>query len=206
MKGTIIALVGPSGVGKNYLKSSIKKKFPGVVELTVFTTRPSRESDGVDRKAGLDLEYFMSRVESGEIIAAHQPFAELDYWYGFSKEQIDDLLDKDDIILTEIHIDNVDFFRKEYGDKVFMIGITAALDYLDKNIQERGSEQALERSIRLDKAESENSAVRDFYANHAVDKVFEANWENRDTLASSVIAEIEVVFKKPIFEEMKKFK
>ena len=206
MKGNIIALIGPSGVGKNYLKSAIKKKFPEIKELTVLTTRPTRESDGIDRRAGLEEDYFLKEVKSGRIIAAHQPFADLGYWYGFSKEQIDYLLSKEETILTEVHVDNAEFFRKKYADKIVMIGVTAALDYLDKNIQERGSEAESERLIRLQKAENENSIIKDLCSNKIVDKIFEASWENRETLAGSVISEIETLFRKPVFEEMKAFK
>lgn len=206
MKGNIVALTGPSGVGKNYIKSLITKKFPKIKELTVFTTRPRRESDGIDRMAGLDKEYFLNKVKSGEIIAAHQPFSNLDYWYGFSREQIDSLLKENENILTEIHIDNVEFFKKEYSGKIFMIGITAAQEYLDKNIQERGSESESERLVRLETAENENRVISELYSNGMVDRVFEANWENRETLAGAIISEIEVIFKKPLFEEMKKFR
>jgi guanylate kinase len=59
MSAKIIALVGPSGVGKNFVKEAIKKKYPELKELTVYTTRKRRESDGIDRKTDIDVNDFL---------------------------------------------------------------------------------------------------------------------------------------------------
>ncbi|MEA2065207.1 MAG: hypothetical protein U9O66_02840 [Patescibacteria group bacterium] len=86
MSGKIIALVGPSGVGKNFAKQAIKNQFPELSELTVFTTRARRSSDGLDRKTDISVDNFLKMKKERKIIVAHQPFGPDSDWYGFSKE------------------------------------------------------------------------------------------------------------------------
>lgn len=206
MAGKILALVGPSGVGKNYLKSAIYKDFPEIKELTVFTTRPRRKSDGIDRVAGLEKQYLFDMAEKGEMVAVHKPFSDLDYWYGFSKKQITELLSQNKNILTEIHVDNVEFFKKKYSREIFIIGITALTDYLDKNIQSRGSENESDRIARLKMAEKENAEIKKLYSDKFIDRIFEANWENRDNLFEAVIAEVRGFIEKRESNELKKLR
>lgn len=190
MSGKIIALVGPSGVGKNFAKQAIKDRFPQLVELTVYTTRNKRPSDGLDRKADILVGDFLRMEQKGEIIAAHQPFGSEGGWYGFFRKQIDEMLDNNNLILTEIHPDNILLFKELYGDKIFTIALTAEKDYLEHNLRSRGSEKDIDREVRLDRAFDEIKTIQEMWKEKLIDRVIEVGWDNRENLSEIVVNEV----------------
>jgi len=201
MFGKIIALVGPSGVGKNFAKQAIKDKFPQLVELTVYTTRKKRASDGLDRKTDIPIGDFLRMEQKGEIIAAHQPFGSDGDWYGFSRKQIDEMLDNKNLILTEIHPDNILLFKELYGDKVFTVALTAENDYLEHNLRSRGSEKDIDREVRLDRAFNEIKTIQEMRKEKLIDRVIEVGWNNRDKLSEIVVNEVSREIEPPIERE-----
>jgi len=203
MSGKIIALVGPSGVGKNFAKQAIKNQFPELSELTVFTTRARRSSDGLDRKTDISVDDFLKMQKEEKIIAPHQPFGSDGDWYGFSKEQIDELLEKERQILTEIHPDNVSLFKKLYGSRVFTIALTAETEYLEHNLKLRDSEKNIDRKIRLNKAMDEIKKIKELKRGGLIDKIVEVNWDNRDELAELIASEVEQKLRLPVEKEYK---
>lgn len=190
MSGKIIALVGPSGVGKNFAKQAIKDKFPQLLELTVYTTRAKRSSDGLDRKADIPVSDFLKMEQEGEIIAAHQPFGPEGDWYGFSRKQIDEMLDNNNLILTEIHPDNILLFKKLYSDKIFTVALTAEKDYLEHNLRLRGSGKDIDREVRLNKAFDETTTIQKMWKEKLIDRVIEVGWDNRENLSEIVVNEV----------------
>lgn len=207
MSGKIIALAGPSGVGKNFAKQAIKDKFPQLVELTVYTTRPKRSSDGLDRKADIPIDNFLIMKQKGEIIATHQPFGPDGDWYGFFRNQIEEMIDNNNLILTEIHPDNIPLFKKLYGDKVFTVALTAKKDYLEHNLRSRGSEKDFYREARLNKAFDEITTIQEMWKEKLINKVIDVGWNNRDNLAEIMVNEVSREIKSPIERENKlKFK
>jgi len=201
MSGKIIALVGPSGVGKNFAKQAIKDKFPQLVELTVYTTRPKRSSDGLDRKANIPIDNFLIMKQKGEIIAAHQPFGPEGDWYGFFRNQIEEMLDNNNLILTEIHPDNIPLFKELYGDKVFTVALTAEKDYLEHNLKSRGSEKNIDREARLNKAFDEITTIQKMWKEKLIDKIIDVGWNNRDNLAKIMVNEVSREIDPPIERE-----
>jgi len=123
--GYIIALSGPSGIGKGFVKDAIRRRYPGMPELTVVTTRARRPSDGIDRETDVPADVFLKQRNEGEIILAHQPFGEQHDWYGFRKSQIDNGLMRGECILTEIHPDNIGPFHEIYPSSLFVFGFIA---------------------------------------------------------------------------------
>ena len=207
MSGKIIALVGPSGVGKNFAKQAIKDKFPQLLELTVYTTRAKRSSDGLDRKADIPVSDFLKMEQEGEIIATHQPFGPEGDWYGFSRKQIDEMLDNNNLILTEIHPDNILLFKKLYGDKVFTVALTAEKNYLEHNLRLRGSEKDIDREVRLNRAFNEIKTIQEMWKEKLIDRVTDVGWNNRDKLSEIMINEVSKEIESPIERENKlKFK
>jgi len=190
MLGKIIALVGPSGVGKNFAKQAIKDQFPGLSELTVFTTRSRRSSDGSDRGTDISVDDFLKMQKEGKIIAVHQPFGPDSDWYGFFKEQISKLLENQKQILTEIDPDNIALFKKLYGSRVFTIALIAARKYLEHNLKSRGSEKDIDRDIRLNKAVDEIKMTEKLKKTELIEKIIEVNWDNRNKLAELVVNEV----------------
>jgi guanylate kinase len=201
MPGKIIALVGPSGVGKNFVKQAIKNQYPELSELAVYTTRRRRPSDGLDRKTDITTEDFMKMKNEGKVIGAHQPFGKEGDWYGFSRDQIDGMLKSDQMVLTEIHPDNIQLFKKIFGDQIFAIALIAEKQYLGHNLEERNSEKPEEKDYRLDKADKEIRSIREMHENGSIDKMIKVDWDNRNELSKTVIDEISQEFNLPIANE-----
>jgi len=205
MSGKIIALVGSSGVGKNFTKQAIKNQFPELSELTIYTTRSKRPSDGLDRKTDIAIDDFLKMKKKGKIIAAHQPFGTEGDWYGFSREQIDKMLENNELILTEIHPDNISLFKELYGNNVFTIALIAEKEYLEHNLKLRDSETKIDRKLRLNSATNEIKTIQEMRKEKLIDIIIEVGWNNRDQLSELVVNEVlrEI---KPLIERENKLK
>lgn len=190
MPGKIIALIGPSGVGKNFTKQAIKNKFPELSELTIYTTRSKRPLDGLDRRTGISIDDFLKMKSEKKFIGAHQPFGIKGDWYGFSKEQIDELLENEKQILTEIYVDNVSLFKKLYGDKVYLLAIIAKNEYLKHNLRLRNSEKGIDEPVRLQSATREIKIIKEMCEKKIINKIINVDWNNRNELTELVINEI----------------
>lgn len=190
MSGRIIALVGPSGVGKNYAKQAIKNSNPQLVELSVLTTRPRRTSDGVDRATDIPQDQFLRRMSNGEIVGGHQPFGSDTDWYGFSKQEIDSLLGNSSSILTELHVDNVELFHRLYTGHLLTIGLTAERKYLENNLYQRGSESDEDKEKRLNTALNEIRQIQDLNSRGYIDEVVNVDMENRENFGELIVDKV----------------
>ena len=190
MPGKIIALTGPSGVGKDYTKKVLKKRFPRFLELTVLTTRKRRPSDGKDRKTNISQSLFLKMKTDKEIIAAHQPFGAKGDWYGFSKKEVDKLFNSNKTILTEVHPDNIITFKKLYKDKISIIALIAEKEYLENNLKLRESEKKYNLIVRITTARKEIAKIKKLNKKSLIDSVIELNRENRNNLSEIIIKEV----------------
>jgi guanylate kinase len=187
-KGLIIGLTGPSGVGKGIAKKCIREAFPELVELTVVTTRKKRVTDGLDRETEVPVGLFLEGMSNGEIIFSHQPFGNEGDWYGFRRSQTLSYLSQGKHILTEIHVDNLQGFKKEYGESLFLIGLVSNTDYLKFNLDDRDSETPHERNIRLQAAISETERIRQLAKEGFFYALVEMDFNSRNNLEAISIS------------------
>lgn len=105
--GYLLALTGPSGVGKTTVSRMLVKMFGVNVEsVPILTTR--------ERKAGDDGEYryvtkdaFNDLLRKGEIVSyVHLPSSVEERWYGYRKNDIEKIWKKGKlpVIITEMHL------------------------------------------------------------------------------------------------------
>lgn len=184
----IIGLVGPSGVGKGYCKDALKTSYPDLFsEPVVATTRPQRPTDGIDRKAGIPLEEFMDMRAGGVVVLAHQPFGSSSHWYGFTTESLEN---NEKMVLTKVHVDNIEPFKQRYGDTVKLIALVADQDYLRRNLVDRNTESREEAQLRLEQAPRETELINGFSEQGLLDVVITVSDENRDELGKIVVGEV----------------
>jgi len=100
---TVIALCGPSGVGKGFTKKLIQSTispYASLREPVVCTTRPSRPDDNVSRRTGIHDSDFDKLIKSGSIVLSHRPFRNADTpRYGFASDSVR----PGRPLLTEVH-------------------------------------------------------------------------------------------------------
>lgn len=192
--GYIIALSGPSGIGKGFVKEAIHRRYPGISELTVATTRSRRTSDEIDRETDIPVEVFLKQRDEGKIILTHQPFGEQHDWYGFHRSQIDKGLNKGDCMLTEIHPDNIGPFHDLYSSSILIFGFVAPEDYIRKNLQSRATESPIEQERRIQQSIHEMNQIYHWQNHGHIMRLF--NFSNsglRDSIASEIVSHINIL-------------
>ncbi|MBI1839138.1 MAG: hypothetical protein HYR95_02505, partial [Candidatus Colwellbacteria bacterium] len=97
----IIALTGPSGIGKGFIKEQLLRTYPFIEELAWFTTRPLRPNESGGNRINVPDFQFNQLVESGNLVLVQNLYG---YRYGLRKH---DLAPSPSVKLTELHIDNL---------------------------------------------------------------------------------------------------
>lgn len=107
MKTYVLAVSGPSGVGKTTIARSLLSLFAPVAEqVPIYTTRPSKKSD-TEPYVHVSKEQFDRMVEEGEIISwTHMPSASEMRYYGYARKDIEAVWHKGKlpIVVTEIRL------------------------------------------------------------------------------------------------------
>lgn len=192
--GYIIALSGPSGIGKGFVKEAIRRRYPGMPELTVVTTRSRRPSDGVDRETDVPIAMFLKQQNEREIILAHQPFGIQHDWYGFRRSQIDQGLNRGECMLTEIHPDNINPFYELYPSSLFVFGFIAPENYIRKNLQARDTEPQTEQERRIQQSIYEMNQIRHWQDRGRIIRLFDfSNPSLWVSIASEMVDHINIL-------------
>ncbi len=97
----IIALSGPSGIGKGFIKEQLLQVYPFIEELIWLTTRPFRPNEQHSNRIHVSLPIFNQCVESGELVLTQKIYG---HHYGLKE----DLLPSSRVRLTELHPDNLE--------------------------------------------------------------------------------------------------
>lgn len=107
MKAYVLAVSGPSGVGKTTIARSLLSLFAPVAEqVPIYTTRRAKKSD-TEPYVHVSKEQFDRMVEKGEIISwTHMPSATEMRYYGYARTDIEAVWRKGKlpIVVTEIHL------------------------------------------------------------------------------------------------------
>ncbi len=184
----IVALCGPSGVGKEHIKDRIKDRLAPLIlsEPIVVTTRPIRVGEAASRESGVPLGEFWDRVGSGNIVLPHRPFREKrSPLYGFVGDTFAPTRDQ----LVEVHSSIIE----KYSDLVItrpsiIIGLTAARETLELNLLDREASGTDNVSLRLDLAMTEIDEVTRAYEKGIVDEVFDVNRAVRDQQVEEIVS------------------
>jgi len=142
MQGRMIAIVGPSGVGKDTVMAALQKSRPDLSLVKRHITRPP-ESIGEDHYA-LSSEEFSKAVDQQKFVLSWTAHGLL---YGVSHEAVQKLYRGQDMLI------NLSRNILEEADDVFdhfiVINLTAPQEVLLNRLEERGREQIKDIKARI---------------------------------------------------------
>lgn len=151
----IIALSGPSGIGKGYVKERLLQLYPNIMELAWCTTRSLRTNEQVGgNRTRVSVSEFGRMADVGELMLIQNLFG---HRYGLRTE---DLLPTTGIKLTELHPDNMSEALK-INPAIIAIGfVTFELSLLHKRLAVvRKTESPAEIARRVAAAEIEIKTI-----------------------------------------------
>lgn len=160
IRGKLIAIVGPSGVGKGTLVRSLQKRHPEIHLSVSATTRKPREGEA----EGKDY-YFLSKSEFEEAIARNE-FLEwakyADNYYGTPKAKVEEQIAKGKLVLLEIEVAGARAIGNNFPDALRIFILPPSLGELERRLRARGTNSEDSIAKRLAIAKTEIAASDEF--------------------------------------------
>ena len=146
MKGKLIVVSGPSGVGKGTIVKTLIKRRSDVVESVSCTTRPPRAGEVHGREYYfLDKADFLKRIEENDFLEYDEHFGN---YYGTPKSFVKETLKEKSVIL-EIDVVGALNAKKEFPDCVLVMIVPPSEEELKRRLISRGTESEEEVANRL---------------------------------------------------------
>ena len=143
-KGKLFVISGASGVGKSTVLSAVMQQRKDLLFSVSATTRAPRESetDGVSYYF-ITKEKFEDMIAKGEFVEYD---AHMDNWYGTPRAQLEDKLQKANVIL-DIEPNGAFAVKKAREDAVLIFIAPPSLEELERRLRSRGDTD--EEQIKL---------------------------------------------------------
>lgn len=172
----IVIIAGPSGSGKNSVLKGVLEKCDNCTRLVTATTRSARvgEVHGKDYYF-FTKEEFLQKVEDGSI-PEYWHATRTDRYYGTYIPDLDEKLAQGKIVLAQVQIEGMRFFKKEYGALSVFIQ-PDSLEELRRRVLHRQNmpEQELqERLLEAEKEITQDAPEYDYIIVNKRDKLEEA--------------------------------
>ena len=150
MKHVLLAVSGPSGVGKGTIVKTIINRRADVVESVSCTTRPPREGEVHGKHYFfLSREEFERRIAEDDFLEYNEHFGN---YYGTPKSFVKEAL-KDKSVIMEIEVVGALNAKKTFPECILVMVVPPSVDELKKRLKGRGSEteeQIEKRLARMD--------------------------------------------------------
>ena len=154
MKNVLIAVSGPSGVGKGTIVKTLLSRREDVVESISCTTRAPRNGEQHGREYYfLTKEDFLSRIEKDDFLEYDEHFGN---YYGTPKSFVKETLKEKSVIL-EIDVVGALNAKKAFADCVLVMIAPPSKEELKRRLLGRNSETQEEVEGRLARLEYELS-------------------------------------------------
>ena len=154
MKHILMAVSGPSGVGKGTIVKTLLKRREDVVESVSCTTREPREGEIHGKHYFfLSREEFLRRIEENDFLEYDEHFGN---YYGTPKSFVEETL-KTKSVIMEIDVLCALNAKKFFPDCKLVMILPPSVEELKKRLVGRGTEAADEIENRLSRLEYEIS-------------------------------------------------
>ena len=159
MKHVLLAVSGPSGVGKGTMVKTLIARREDVVESVSCTTRPPREGEIHGKHYFfLSREEFERRIAENDFLEYNEHFGN---YYGTPKSFVKDAL-KEKSVIMEIEVVGALNAKKAFPECVLVMVVPPSVEELKKRLSGRGSETEEQIENRLARMDYELS-YRDQY-------------------------------------------
>jgi guanylate kinase len=158
--GRLVALAGPSGVGKGSVVAALRRLHPEIWLSVSVTTRPPRagETDGVEYHFVDDAEF--ARMVADDELLEHD--AHLSASYGTPRAPVEAQLASGGSALLEIDIVGARQVRAAMPEAHLVFLAPPSFDELARRLTGRGTESPEKVRERLDRARIEMAAEDEF--------------------------------------------
>jgi guanylate kinase len=153
IKGVVITLSGPSGVGKGTVISKVMQLSPDMKHSVSVTTRPPRpgETDGV--------QYYFTDNERFEQMIAHGEILEYDNYcgnyYGTPRAPLLECIEKGVDVIMDITVPGSLSVMESFPEAVSVFLLPPSFSELKRRLLNRGTESEEVQRKRLEKASCE---------------------------------------------------
>ena len=159
MKHVLLAVSGPSGVGKGTIVKTIIERRADVVESVSCTTRPPREGEIHGKHYFfLSREEFERRIQEDDFLEYDEHFGN---YYGTPKSFVKETL-KTKSVIMEIDVVGAKLAKKAFPECVLVMVVPPSMDELKRRLQGRGSETEEQIMGRLQRMEYELSHLDEY--------------------------------------------
>lgn len=160
MKGNLIIISGPSGVGKSTIRKRIIKEFDNFKYSVSLTTRKPRIDEETNAEEENGKEYYFVTPEIFKENIKNDNFLEYqevykDTFYGTLKKDVMNLIDNGINVILEIDVDGALNIKKEYNDTTLIFIKPSSLEELENRLRNRNSDSSKKIEERLEKAKYE---------------------------------------------------
>jgi len=154
MKHVLLAVSGPSGVGKGTMVKTILARRPDIVESVSCTTRAPREGEVHGKHYFfLSKEEFERRIDEDDFLEYNEHFGN---YYGTPKSFVKEAL-KEKSVIMEIEVVGALNAKKAFPECVLVMVVPPSEEELKKRLRGRGSETEEQIKNRLARMEYELS-------------------------------------------------
>ncbi|MBI5706786.1 MAG: guanylate kinase [Armatimonadetes bacterium] len=151
MRGSLVLLSGPSGVGKDAILDALIARDPRIHRVVTYTTRQPRagEQNGVDYHF-VSLNRFFELAQAGHFFEYMNVFA--DDWYASPRTDAERMESEGKIAVLKIDVEGANEVRRQRPDALSIIILPPSMEELERRIRARGGDDEASIQRRLAKA------------------------------------------------------
>jgi len=171
IRGKVVIVSGPSGVGKSTICREVIRRLEDVYLSVSVTTRPRGpgEQNGRDYWF-LSEQEFRRRIDEGMLLEYAEVFGNL---YGTPRDKVEEALQEGRVVILEIDVQGARQAKTVYRNAVMIFILPPAEKDLAERMGRRGRDSTDVAEVRLSGASNEIAAAWQYYDNMVINEDLE---------------------------------